>query len=74
MISGSITDTQPVFDAIVQSCQRLFDGKGVALVLPRGAMIETVAFARSGAEAAVSSSPGRSIAAAAPAPASSTRR
>ncbi len=50
VISGSITDTQPVFDAIVQSCQRLFDGKGVVLVLPQGAMIETVAFARSGAE------------------------
>ncbi len=27
VISGSITDTQPVFDAIVGSCQRLFGGK-----------------------------------------------
>ena len=26
VISGSITDTQPVFDAIVQSCRRLFGG------------------------------------------------
>ena len=45
VISGSITDTQPVFDAIVQSCQRLFGGKAVALTLPTGAMIHSVAFA-----------------------------
>ena len=48
MISGSITDTQPVFDAIVHSCQRLFGGKAVALALPSGAMIESVAFASDG--------------------------
>ena len=48
VISGSITDTQPVFDAIVQSCQRLFGGKAVALVLPRDGLIETVAFASDG--------------------------
>ena len=27
VISGSPTDAQPVFDAIVQSCRRLFGGK-----------------------------------------------
>jgi GAF domain-containing protein/CheY-like chemotaxis protein len=46
VISGSVTDTQPVFDAIVQSCRRLFGGKAVALAMPRGDMIESVAFAR----------------------------
>jgi GAF domain-containing protein/HAMP domain-containing protein len=45
VISGSITDTQPVFDAIVQSCRRLFGGKSVHLAMPRGDMIEDVAFA-----------------------------
>jgi GAF domain-containing protein/HAMP domain-containing protein len=48
VISGSITDTQPVFEAIVQSCQRLFGGKAVALALPNAAMIESVAFASDG--------------------------
>jgi signal transduction histidine kinase len=48
VISGSITDTQPVFDAIVQSCQRLFGGKAVALTLPSGPTIESVAFADDG--------------------------
>ncbi|MEO6747943.1 MAG: GAF domain-containing protein, partial [Caldimonas sp.] len=50
VISGSITDTQPVFDAIVQSCQRLFGGKAVALAMPNGSMIEAVAFASDSAE------------------------
>ena len=45
VISGSVTDTQPVFEAIVQSCQRLFGGKAVHLAMPRGDMIEDVAFA-----------------------------
>ncbi|HEX4234166.1 MAG TPA: GAF domain-containing protein [Caldimonas sp.] len=45
VISGSITDTQPVFDAIVRSCRRLFGGKAVHLAMPRGDMIEDVAFA-----------------------------
>ncbi|MGZ8260802.1 MAG: GAF domain-containing protein, partial [Caldimonas sp.] len=45
VISGSITDTQPVFEAIVQSCRRLFGGKSVHLAMPRGDMIEDVAFA-----------------------------
>jgi signal transduction histidine kinase/CheY-like chemotaxis protein len=48
VISGSITDTQPVFDAIVQSCQRLFAGRAVALVMPKGDMMESVAFANDG--------------------------
>ena len=48
VISGSVTDTQPVFDAIVQSCRRLFAGKAVALAMPRGDMIESVAFASDG--------------------------
>ncbi|TAN53357.1 MAG: GAF domain-containing protein, partial [Betaproteobacteria bacterium] len=33
VISGSPTDTQPVFDAIVRSCQRLFSGQSVVLAL-----------------------------------------
>ena len=45
VISGSVTDTQPVFDAIVHSCQHLFAGRAVALALPKGNMIESVAFA-----------------------------
>ena len=45
VISKSITDTQPVFDAIVHSCRRLFAGKTVALAMPRGDMIESVAYA-----------------------------
>ncbi|UCG96467.1 MAG: GAF domain-containing protein [Burkholderiales bacterium] len=45
VISGSVTDTQPVFDAIVHSCRRLFAGKTVALVMPKGDMIEAVAYA-----------------------------
>ncbi len=44
VISNSVTDTQPVFDAIVQSCQRLFGGKAVSLVMPRGEMCESVAY------------------------------
>ena len=48
VISASVTDTQPVFDAIVRSCQRLFAGKAVALVMPRGDMIEGVAVVRDG--------------------------
>ena len=44
VISGSVTDTQPVFDAIVESCQRLFAGKAVALVFPNGQLLESVAY------------------------------
>ncbi len=45
VISGSITDAQPVFDTIVTSCQHLFAGKAVALAMPKGTAIEVVAFA-----------------------------
>ncbi len=45
VISGSVTDTKPVFDAIVRSCRKLFAGKAVALVMPKGEMIESVAYA-----------------------------
>jgi GAF domain-containing protein/CheY-like chemotaxis protein len=45
VISSSVTDTQPVFDAIVRSCRRLFAGKAVALAMPNGDMIESVAYA-----------------------------
>ena len=48
VISGSITDTQPVFDAIVESCQRLFAGKAVALVFPNGQYLESVAYSDDG--------------------------
>ncbi len=48
VISSSPTDTQPVFDAIVKSCQRLFQGRAVAFVRPRGEMLEMVAFADDG--------------------------
>ncbi len=48
VISSSPTNTQPVFDAIVTSCQRLFQGRAVAFVQPNGDMIETVAFADDG--------------------------
>ncbi|WP_213956579.1 GAF domain-containing protein [Variovorax sp. dw_954] len=48
VISSSPTRTQPVFDAIVQACQRLFEGRAVAFCIPRDGMVETVAFADDG--------------------------
>ena len=48
VISGSPTDVQPVFEAIVQTCQRLFNGRAVAISVPRGDTIETLAFASDG--------------------------
>ena len=48
-ISGVDHRHAPVFDAIVRSCQRLFGGKTVAPVMPRGATGESVAFASGGA-------------------------
>ena len=45
VISSSPTTTQPVFDAIVQACRRLFSGRAVAFSVPRGGMVEVVAFA-----------------------------
>ena len=43
VISGSPTDTQPVFDAIVKSGSRLFPGMTVSLRLVKDDYIETVA-------------------------------
>ncbi|MCB2021996.1 MAG: GAF domain-containing protein, partial [Burkholderiaceae bacterium] len=54
VISSSVTDTQPVFDAIVRSCHRLFDGKAVSLVMPRDAMCESVAYMSDSAGAGIS--------------------
>jgi len=34
VISSSLADTQPVFDAIVQSGSRLFPGSAVSITLP----------------------------------------
>jgi signal transduction histidine kinase len=36
VISSSVADAQPVFDAIVHSCHRLFGGQSVNLLLPQG--------------------------------------
>ena len=44
-ISGSPTDTQPVFDAIVQSGLKLFPGAATTIVLPDGAQMQAVAIA-----------------------------
>ncbi|MGQ0510017.1 MAG: GAF domain-containing protein [Betaproteobacteria bacterium] len=45
VISGSPTDTKPVFDAIAASCVRLFGGLNVALVLARDREVDLAAFA-----------------------------
>ena len=45
VISASVTNTQPVFDAIVSSCQRLFGGRAVALVMRQEEVITTASFA-----------------------------
>ena len=45
-ISGSPTDTQPVFDAIVQSGLKLFPGAATTIVLPDGDQMQAVAIAR----------------------------
>ena len=47
-ISSSPADTQPVFEAIVRSCQQLFRGRAVTLVLPKGDQLQAVAFADDG--------------------------
>jgi two-component system, NtrC family, sensor kinase len=44
-ISGFPTDTQPVFDAIVQSGLRLFPGAATTIVLPDGDQMRAVAIA-----------------------------
>jgi signal transduction histidine kinase len=46
IISRSLTDTQPVFDAIVRNGVRLFDGMAVALRLVEGDTAVTVASTR----------------------------
>ncbi len=48
VISGSVTDTQPVFDAIVSSCQRLFGGMSVNLLLTVDSTLERAAIATDG--------------------------
>ena len=53
VISGSVTDTQPVFDAIVKSCQQLFSGKAVGLMMVRDGVVDSVAYASDSPEAVV---------------------
>ncbi len=48
VISSSPTDTAPVFEAIVQSCQRLFGGLFVAFARPHEGQLHMVAFADDG--------------------------
>jgi GAF domain-containing protein len=51
-ISSSIADAKPVFDVILQSCQRLFAGETVGLTLMRDdGMLEIGAYAGSGGDA-----------------------
>jgi GAF domain-containing protein/DNA-binding response OmpR family regulator len=45
VISQSPTDVQPVFDAIVDSCRRLFNDARVGLTLPRAGELVTLAHA-----------------------------
>ena len=47
VISSSPTDVQPVFDAVVQSCRRLFGGMDVALNMVQGEQFDRVAFSES---------------------------
>ncbi|MBN8509271.1 MAG: GAF domain-containing protein, partial [Burkholderiales bacterium] len=48
VISRSVADAQPVFDAIVASCQRLFGGLAVNLLLPVDGRLHRVARAGRG--------------------------
>ena len=48
VMSRSVADAQPVFDAIVAGCQRLFVGLSVNLLLPDGGLLHRVAFATDG--------------------------
>ena len=45
VISRSLTDTRPVFDAIVQSGLKLFPDACVAIAIPEGGMLKAVAVA-----------------------------
>jgi PAS domain S-box-containing protein len=47
VISSSPTDTQPVFDAIVQGGLKLFSGAAISVALPDGDMIRAAAVAES---------------------------
>jgi signal transduction histidine kinase/putative methionine-R-sulfoxide reductase with GAF domain len=47
VISNSLTDIQPVFDAIVQSGLKLFSGAAVSIALPDGGQVKAVAVAES---------------------------
>jgi GAF domain-containing protein/CheY-like chemotaxis protein len=49
VISNSLSDTQPVFDAIVQSGVKLFPGAAVSIALPDGDQVKGVAVAESDA-------------------------
>src|SRR5947208_16663970 len=43
-ISSSIADTAPVFDKILDSCERLFEGNVVGLMLARDGTIDRGAY------------------------------
>jgi GAF domain-containing protein/anti-sigma regulatory factor (Ser/Thr protein kinase) len=43
-ISGSIADTKPVFDKILASCERLFEGQLVGVTLAEGDAVRLVAY------------------------------
>ncbi len=43
-ISGSIADTKPVFDKILESCERLFEGNLVGVTLAAGKQVELAAY------------------------------
>ena len=42
-ISNSVSDTAPVFDAILQSCERIFEGTHIGVMLVRDGMIDAAA-------------------------------
>jgi PAS domain S-box-containing protein len=54
VISKSLTDTQPVFDAIVQSASKLFPGAAITVTLPDGNTVRAAAIAASDSEHAAS--------------------
>ncbi len=47
VISNSLTDTQPVFDAIVECGVELFPGAAISIALPDGEMVKLAAMAES---------------------------
>ena len=47
VISNSLTDTQPVFDAIVECGVELFPGAAISIALPDGDMVKLAAMAES---------------------------